>query len=210
MRRLQLASLTEDRTWLGHVAEREILFDRQRVHVAFQAAVRQQRLQFGAEDETAVGQPRVVQRLHGQAVAGQKQRLAVAVPQHEREHAAQALDAVRPPGLPGMHDDLGVAAGVEHMAEGQQFGDQLGVVVDLPVEDDDHRTVFVEERLLAGGHVDDRQPPVAESDTRLDVHVAFIGPAVMLRLVHAEQHRTVDVSFAAGVEDASDSAHVDQ
>jgi hypothetical protein len=55
------------------------------------------------------------------------------------------------------------------------------VVVDLAVEDDDHRAVFVEQRLLAGGDVDDRQPPVAEADAGLDVQAALVRAAVVLR-----------------------------
>ena len=41
-----------------------------------------------------------MQRLHAEAVAGEKQRLAVAIPQREGEHAAEALDAALAPLLP--------------------------------------------------------------------------------------------------------------
>ena len=75
---------------------------------------------------------------------------------------------------------------------GLQLGDQLLEVVDLAVEDDDHRAVFVEQRLLAGGDVDDRQAPVAEADAGLDVQAAFVRAAVVLRLVHALQHGAID------------------
>ena len=75
---------------------------------------------------------------------------------------------------------------------GLQLGDQFLEVVDLAVEDDDDRAVFVEQRLLAGGDVDDRQAPVAEAEARLDVQAAFVRAAVELRVVHALQHDAVD------------------
>ena len=78
-----------------------------------------------------------MQRLHAEAVAREEQRLAVAIPQREREHAAEALHARFAPRLPRVDDDLGVAAGAEHVAERCQLRDQRLVVVDLAVVDDD-------------------------------------------------------------------------
>jgi hypothetical protein len=95
----------------------------------------------------------------------------------------------------------------EAVAGGLQLGDQFLVVVDLAVEDHHHRAIFVEQRLLARGHVDDGQAAVAEPDARFDVKAAFIGTAVQLRIVHALQHGTVDRSSAAGVEETGDATH---
>jgi hypothetical protein len=61
-----------------------------------------------------------------------------------------------------VHDDFGVAAGVEDVAERLQFGDQFLIVVDFAVEDDANALVFVVQRLLAGGQVDDREAAMAE------------------------------------------------
>jgi hypothetical protein len=160
--RRQLARLLEDGARLGHVAQREVLFHRQRVDVAPQAAMGQQRLQFGAEQQRAVVQQRVVHGLDAQAVARHEEGLRL------RSHSAKAnmprkrLTQSSPQDSQACTMTLGVALGVEHMAQGLQFGDQFLVVVDLAVEDDDHRAVFVEQRLLAGGDVDDGQAPVAQ------------------------------------------------
>ena len=210
VRRRQLLRLAEDRARLGHVAEGEVLFHRERVDVAFQAAVGQERLELGAEEQRAVVEQRVVQRLDAQPVPRHEQRLLVAVPQREGEHAAKALHAGFAPLLPGVDDDLGVALGVEAVAGGLQFGNQFLVVVDLAVEDHDHRAVLVEQRLLAGGDVDDAQPPVAEAQPGLDVQAAFVGAAVGLRVVHALEHGVPHRALAAGVELAGDAAHVVQ
>jgi hypothetical protein len=51
----QLSGLTEDGARLGHVAEREVFLDRQRIDVARQAAMRQQRLELGAEEQVPSG-----------------------------------------------------------------------------------------------------------------------------------------------------------
>ena len=203
----QLARAAEHGARLGHVAERKVLFDRQRVDLAAEAPMGQQRLELRPEQQRAVIQRRVVHGLHAQAVARHEQALAVAVPQRKGEHAAQALDAVLAPGFPCVHDALGVALGVEHMAQGLQFRNQVLVVVDLAVEDDDDRAVFVEQRLLAGGHVDDRQPAVTEAHAGLDVQAAFVRAAVGLRRVHAAKDAVVDGALAAGVEEAGDAAH---
>ncbi len=96
----------------------------------------EQRFEFGAEEEGAVVEQGVEQRLDAEAVAGQEQGFAVAVPQGEGEHAAEAVDAALAPGFPGVDDDFGVAAGVEDVAQRLQLGDQFLVVVDLAVEDD--------------------------------------------------------------------------
>ena len=61
-----------------------------------------------------------------------------------------------------MNDDFCVALRVETMARGLQLGDQLLEVVDLTIEDDGHRAVFVEQGLLPGGDIDDGQAPMRE------------------------------------------------
>ena len=167
----------------------------------------EQRFQFGAEDQHAVVEHRVVERLHAQAVACQEQRLAVAIRYREREHPAKALHARFAPSLPRVNDHFGIAAGAEHMAQRLQFGNQFLVVVDLAVVDDRDAAVFVVQRLLAGRQIDDRQPPVAEAHPRLQMQSAFVGAAVELRLVHPIEEATVDFPPALAVENTCYSAH---
>ena len=103
------------------------------------AAVGEQRLQLGAEKKRAVRERRVVERLDAEPVAREEERLPVAVPEREREHAAEALDAALAPRLPRMHDHLGVALRAEGVAEPRELGNERLVVVDLAVEDDARR-----------------------------------------------------------------------
>ncbi len=208
VRRRQLGGARIDGARLRNVAEREILFDRKRIELAPEARMGQQRLELGAEDEQPVGQQRVMKRLHAEPVAREEQRLPVAVPQREGEHAAEALDAGFAPLLPGMDDHLGIAPGVKAVAALGELGNQLLVVVDLAVEHDHHAAVLVEQRLLARGQIDDGQPPMAEAEPRLEVQPALVGSAVVLRLVHARDEIARDRPRALQVHDADDAAHI--
>ena len=79
---------------------------------------------FSSEPNSNVpsAQQRVVQRLHAERSRARNSVLPVAVPQREREHAAEALDAGLAPRLPGVDDDLGVAPGAETVAERASSG----------------------------------------------------------------------------------------
>ncbi len=99
-----------------------------------------------------------VERLDAQPVAGEEELLAPPIPDGKPEHAVEPSHAVRSPLLVGVDDRLGVAARAEAVAAGLQLGPQLGVVVDLAVEDDLDRTVLVGHRLVPPGEVDDAQP----------------------------------------------------
>src|SRR6185312_17195521 len=103
-------------------------------------------------------------RLDAEAVTREEQRFAIAIPQREREHAAQALYAVFAPRLPCVHDRLGIAACTKAVTECRELRDQRLVVVNLAVVDDADTAVLVVKWLLPGRQIDDRQPAVAEAD----------------------------------------------
>jgi len=148
-----------------------------------------------------------VQRLDAQVVARNEEGLLVAVPDGEREHAAQVLDAILAPFFPGVDDGFGVGLRGEGVAERREFFRQLAEVVDLAVEDGDDRAVRVEQRLLAGGQVDDRQAAVAEADAGFQVDVALDRTAVELGLIHAFEGGALEIAPAARVKNANYSAH---
>src|SRR5574340_1120750 len=143
-----------------------------------------QHLQFGTEGERAVGQQHVKYGLDREAIARHEKGFAVAVVQRKGKHAAKAPHAVLAPGLPTVDDDFGVTAGMEDVAERLKFWHEFLIVVDLAVKDDRHRAVLVEQRLLAGGDVDDGKPPMGERDARPEVVAALIRPAV----ARSEEH----------------------
>ncbi|KFB73971.1 MAG: hypothetical protein AW09_000756 [Candidatus Accumulibacter phosphatis] len=106
-----------------------------------------------------------------------------------------------------MHDDLGIATGVENMSECQQFGDQFLVVVDLPVEHHANALVFVVERLLTSRQVDDREPPVPQAKAWFDMQSTLIRATMVLRLVHPHEHGAIDVTPAPSIENSGYAAH---
>src|SRR5262245_65904187 len=103
----------------------------------------EQALQLRAEHELAVRQQRVEERLDAEAIAREEERLAITVPEREREHAAKALDAGFAPLFPRVDDHLGVALRAEHVTARHERRDERLLVVDLAVEDDDDARILV-------------------------------------------------------------------
>ena len=169
--------------------------------------MRHQRLELRAENEFARFEEGVVQRFHPEAVAHHEQRLLVAVPQCKGKHAAKARHTGFAPGFPGVDDDFGIGMGAEGVAQGFELGHEFLKVGDFAVEHDDDRAILIEQRLLAGGQVDDRQPPVAQSHARFQMQAAFVGAAMELRFVHAMEQRAWNLARFTGIENAGNAAH---
>ena len=106
-----------------------------------------------------------------------------------------------------MHDHFGIAARAKSVSQRLQFRHQFLIIVDFAVEHHDDALVFVVERLLAGGQVDDRQPAMAKPDARFEVHPAFIRPPMKKGLVHALEEAAVDFAPPPAVKYSGDSAH---
>ena len=182
------------------------MVQRDRVDRGVDVAAGQQRRQRGGEPQPVRGL-RQVQRLDAEPVAGQDQPAAVLLQDGEREHPEEVVDAVHPPPVVGLGDDLGVGAGEEAVAVALQFLAQLLVVVDAAVEHRDQPQRRVHHRLGAGrGEVDDGQPPVRERDRAV---VPQPVPVRAARLHHRRDARhRVDVGRAAVEPDlTAHSAH---
>jgi hypothetical protein len=165
-----------DRVGRRHVEQRQVRVDRLGPPVARDGRVLEQRLDLGAEDHALARQLGVVERLDAEAVAREQQTAGLRVPDREGEHPPEPIHAALAPLLVAMDDDLGVGARAEAMAVRDEFGADLGEVVDLAVEDDLDRAVLVAERLVAGRQVDDAQAAVPEADAGAVVVAAGIGP----------------------------------
>ena len=100
-----------------------------------------------------------------------------------------------------------IAAGVEVMARGLEFRDEIRVVIDFAVEDNGDGFVFVEERLLAGGDVDDRQAAVAQPHPRRGPHAKAVWSAVCNGIAHPLNPGRVDRLGCREVEYPGESAH---
>ena len=120
----------------------------------------------------------VVERLDADPIAREEEAPGAGVPDREREHAAEALDARVSPLLVAVHDDFRVGVRPEPVPAALELGAQRRKVVDLAVEDDPHRVVFVRQRLLAGGDVDDAQPAVGEADAFAEIEAVGVRAAM--------------------------------
>jgi hypothetical protein len=99
-----------------------------------------------------------VERADAEAVAGQHQPFAAAVPQGQGELPPQPLEHPFLAILPEMGDHLRVAVGAEAVAARLQLGLFLGVVEEFTVVDDVNGSVLISDRLPAVRQADDAEP----------------------------------------------------
>jgi hypothetical protein len=70
---------------------------------------------------------------------------------------------------------------------------ELDVVVDLAIEDQPDRAVFISHRLMPGRReIYDGQPPMAESDAAIDIQTAIVRTAMQHGVAHRAQLRLVN------------------
>src|SRR5262249_25942687 len=120
----------------------------------------------------------------------------------EGEDAVQALNGRKPLLFVEMHDDFAVALRAERVTAGLQSASELDVVVDLPVHDEDDRSVLIRQRLVPAGDIDDRQAAESECDPIIDVEPVIIRSAVD----HGRSH-ALHSGAIGSAEHPSDAAH---
>ncbi len=197
---LQLADVAEDRERRRHRVEREERLERIKVDLALR-----QRIQLRRERQLVAGAA-VVERLDAEAIACQRQSLRGARPRLRRRTFRAAAPRGRSPLLVAMHEHLGVAVRPKDVAGALQFAGELAIVVDLAVLDDYDAAVFVADRLVAPGQVDDREAPRGDPDPAIDVHPLRVGAAVDERRRHPAQPVAVNRAVRRG--DPADAAHL--
>ena len=169
------------------------------IHLALNRGVLEQRLDLGGEHERAVARG-PVQGFLPDRIAGEEEAPAPFIPNHEREHAGQVLDAGIAVALIEVQDHLGVAVRAEARSLGDEPLAQLGIVVDLPVEHE-AGPVRPEHGLCSVLEVDDRQPPVAQpyAPVRAHEYPLAVRSAVAQRVPHAHDELRRDRARAVRV-----------
>ena len=160
-----------------------------------------------SDPNTAGYRPAPVERLDAHPVAREQQPPAARVPDCEREHAAEVIDAGIAPLLVGMDDGFGVATRPVAMTGGFELRADVGVVVDLAVEDDPDRPVFVRQRLMAGCHIDDAQPAMGQTGEVVDVDAGFVRATMPDDVPHRTQPRPLLWLQPVRSDDSGNSAH---
>ena len=171
------------------------------------APVLEQRLELGGEHEPA-RRVDVVQRLLAEAIARQQQTPAPRVPEREREHAVEALDAIaaRAPRRGGRSPRCRVWCGSDGPSRSSGAA-QLAEVVDLAVEDDPDAS---RPRCTSAGCRSARSMIAEAAEAEADAvrrcdGPSSSGPRCRRTLVIRRQHVALD--GAARIDDAADAAH---
>ena len=75
------------------------------------------------------------------------------------------------------------------MTAALQIAADVGVVVDLAIEDDPDGTVFVRRRLLTGAQIDDAEAAMSECGVGVKVQAGLVRAAVDEDLSHPDRAR---------------------
>src|SRR5579859_3951473 len=84
---------------------------------------------------------------------------------------------------------------------------ELAVVINLTVEGNPDGLIFVRQRLVPAGKVNNAQPPVAEAELPVNVPAFVIGAAMHHRVRCALQRSAIGGRLRAEIEYSADAAH---
>ena len=144
----------------------------------------QQRFDLGRQPKP-IARERVVKGLFSSTIARRQQRTTPAVPERQREHAADSLQEALAVFLVSVNQHLDVGLRAELVSASDELALDFLKVVDLAVRHQLNRAVLVGERLLAAREIDDRQPPHRQADARQHDAPLFIGSPMVQRPHHS-------------------------
>src|SRR5262249_4363692 len=130
---------------------------------------------------------RIIKRLYSDPISRKDQLASLLVPQRQREIAVEMADKIRTVLLIEMNDCFGVGLRSVAMSPLDQPRSEFFVVVDLSVECDPDRTVFVWHRRVAGRReIYNRQTPVSKPGAPVAAHICprIVGTTVRHRVSH--------------------------
>jgi len=148
----------------------------------------------------------IVERLDPVVIPRREQGLRFRIPDDVGEHPAQIPDELGSVLLVSVQQHFAVRVGPELVSFFQKSLPEFTVVVDLPVEDQDERPVFVEQRLIAADQVDDGKTPVSERDA-VRAEESFSVRAAMPDGVRHPADQRFFLRFRTGPRKSCDSAH---
>src|ERR1019366_3811926 len=107
-----------------------------------------------------------------------------------------------------MNNHLGISLCLEDVTLGREFFPQTLIVVDLTVEDDPYRTVFIGQGLVSSSQIDDRKPAEAEPDLSGRVEAFIIRSTMANRVRHALQQRRGNLLLPLEFQFSTNAAHI--
>src|SRR5207247_8833884 len=111
----------------------------------------------------AAGWVSVKERLLAQPIASQRELPPAVIPHGEGEHAAQVVEEPGALLLIEVHDHLCVRPRPKAVPPALELGAQFDEVVELAVQDNPYRAVFIDDGLPAGREIDERQTPARQA-----------------------------------------------
>ena len=106
-----------------------------------------------------------------------------------------------------MNDRFGVRVSGEFMAARFQILAQLGIIVNFAVEHHPELAVFIRERLMPAGQIDDAQAAETQAQASVDENAFIIRAAMNDGFVHPMDELLRDGLVPLVFENAADSAH---
>src|ERR1041385_926228 len=120
----------------------------------------------------------IIQRLDSNSIPCQKEPLGPFIPKRIGKHAAEFRHPIHTILLIEMDERFRIAVCIKAMPGLFKALPQLQMVVDLPVEDDPDALIFVADRLMAAGHIDNGKASHPKSDAAADIGAAIIRATV--------------------------------
>ncbi len=106
-----------------------------------------------------------------------------------------------------VQNGLRIAARLQLMSTRKQPGPEVAVIVDLPVEHDHLRAIFVENRLPTARQVNDAEAAHPETHAPPEEHPFVVRAAVPDGVAHLANRVPADRTVAVAMGDADDAAH---
>ena len=176
--------------WCRDVEIRQVLLHGSCIDVTLEAWRGQKTLQFRTKKKLSECVS-IIEGFHPDTVARYQQSTALDVPESDGEHPAQPVEKAVAQFLVEMCDHFRVAPTGESMTLGFEFLPQSLVVVDLSVEDNPDRFIFVRHGLVDSFDIDNAQSAHPKACQLVAVVALFIRASVDERLRHSAKQLVV-------------------
>src|SRR4030095_5049384 len=142
MRGRQFANAEKSGTRSGDIAESKKMIERDWIRLTGNSIVREECLYFRSKEET-VSTVEVKKRFFPDPVACEKKRTGATVPDRKSEHASQSLQTMAPKFLISVNDHFSITVSAKDVSLLFELLPQLLKVVDLAIEGNPQRAIFV-------------------------------------------------------------------
>ena len=127
----------------------------------------------------------IVKWFDADSVARQNQFSLLRIPKRDGKHSLEVSKKVLAIFLVQMHENLGVAVGLETVASIDQHPSQALIVIYLAIVNDPYRAIFVMNRLVTAFEIDNRQATHSEDNVSILEKAMVVRPPMNDGIGHA-------------------------